>query len=189
MDDTRSLPRPTALVLGAGGFLGRWLTLELLRRGRTVAVGLRGGPAREAELRRWLGDHGADETELAALTGVTVDITRPGLGLSRTDESALSDVQDVHNLAARYAFGLSRAEARAANLDGAVHTLNWAAGRPGCAGSSTSPATASAVRPRPSTRCRPPTPTVCTGRSARTRRPRPRATPPSGSSPRSSGSR
>jgi nucleoside-diphosphate-sugar epimerase len=130
MDDTRPLPRPTALVLGAGGFLGRWLTLELLRRGRTVAVGLRGGPARETELRRWLRDHGADGTALTGLTGVTVDITRPGLGLSPADDQALADVRDVHNLAARYAFGLSRAEARAANLDGAVHTLRWAAGRP-----------------------------------------------------------
>lgn len=37
----------------------------------------------------------------------------------------------MHNLAARYRFGLPRAEAHAANVDGALHTLHWAAGLTG----------------------------------------------------------
>ncbi|MFD9126603.1 SDR family oxidoreductase [Kitasatospora sp. NPDC059571] len=124
------MPRPTDLVLGATGFLGRWLVLELLDRGHAVAAGLRGGPARAAELRRWLAEHGADDARLTALTCVGIDTARPGLGLSDEDAQALTEVRDVHNLAARYAFGLSRAEAEAANVDGAVHPLRWAAGLP-----------------------------------------------------------
>ncbi|WP_405014367.1 SDR family oxidoreductase [Kitasatospora sp. NBC_01539] len=120
-------PRPTTLLLGADGFLGRWLALDLLRGGHPVAAGLRGGGARDTALRTWLTAHGADTT---ALTTVDADVSRPGLGLSAADEDLLGEVRDVVNLAARYAFGLSRAEARAANLDGAVHPLRWASGRP-----------------------------------------------------------
>ncbi|GAA2750279.1 SDR family oxidoreductase [Kitasatospora cinereorecta] len=116
----------TTLVLGANGFIGRWLTLELLNAGEHVAVGVRGG--RDAGLRAWLGDHGAPD--LTALTTVAVDVSRPGLGLSPADEERLADVRDVVNLAALYRFGLSRAEAVAVNVDGAVNAARWAAGRP-----------------------------------------------------------
>ncbi|MDH6124942.1 SDR family oxidoreductase [Kitasatospora sp. GP82] len=118
---------PTSLVLGATGFIGRWLALELLTQGHPVAAGLRGGAARDGELRRWLRLHGADTR---ALTTVAIDLTRPGLGLAPDDERHVSGVRDVFNLAALYRFGLSRAEARAANVEGAVHALRWAAERP-----------------------------------------------------------
>lgn len=121
------MPLPTTLVLGADGFLGRWLTLDLLLRGQHVAVGLRGGGARDAGLRAWLTGHGAGTT---ALTTVDTDVSRPGLGLSPADDARLAGVRDVFNLAARYAFGLARAEARAANVDGAIEPLRWAAARP-----------------------------------------------------------
>ncbi|MBP0453241.1 SDR family oxidoreductase [Kitasatospora sp. RG8] len=126
--DSVPLP-PRTLVLGATGFLGRWLVLELLGRGEPVAAGVRGGrgTAREHELRSWLRAHGADDT---ALTTVAADLTRPGLGLSPEDDARLENVRDVHNLAALYRFGLSRAEAHAANVAGALHALDWAAGRP-----------------------------------------------------------
>ncbi|MEU6234943.1 alpha/beta fold hydrolase [Kitasatospora sp. NPDC047058] len=123
-------PPPRTLVLGATGFLGRWLVLELLGRGEPVAAAVRGGrsSAQDQELRGWLRAHGADDD---ALTTVAADLTRPGLGLSPEDDALLADVRDVHNLAARYRFGLPRAEAHAANVDGALHTLHWAAGRSG----------------------------------------------------------
>ncbi|MEV7175438.1 SDR family oxidoreductase [Kitasatospora sp. NPDC093679] len=122
---------PGTLVLGATGFIGRWYVLELLTRGEHVAVGLRGGAARDGELRSWLTARGAAPDAVAErLTTVATDITRPGLALPAADEHRLEGVRDVVNLAARYAFGLTRDEARAANVDGAIHPLHWAAGRP-----------------------------------------------------------
>ncbi|MFJ9520187.1 SDR family oxidoreductase [Kitasatospora sp. NPDC101801] len=115
----------TTLVLGANGFIGRWLVRELLVQGNPVAVGIRSG--RDAELRRWLTGH---DTATDALTTVAADITRPDLGLSPADHERLTEVRDIHNLAALFRFGLPRDEARTANRDGAVHVLRWAAARP-----------------------------------------------------------
>ncbi|MER7757629.1 SDR family oxidoreductase [Kitasatospora sp. NPDC097643] len=125
-------PPPRTLVLGATGFLGRWLVLELLSRGEPVAAAVRDGRGpdggnRSTALRRWLRDHGADDT---ALTTVTTDLTRPGLGLSPADDTRLAEVRDVHNLAARYQFGLTRTQAEPTNVDGALHALHWSATRP-----------------------------------------------------------
>ncbi|MEV6205734.1 SDR family oxidoreductase [Kitasatospora sp. NPDC051914] len=125
------MTHPGTLVLGATGFIGRWYVLELLERGEHVAIGLRGGAARDTGLRDWLTAHGASPDALAdRLTTVAADITRPGLGLSRHDGELLAGVRDTVNLAARYAFGLTRADARTANVDGALHPLRWAAERP-----------------------------------------------------------
>ncbi|MEU4699277.1 alpha/beta fold hydrolase [Nonomuraea dietziae] len=119
--------KPETLVVGATGLIGRRLTAELLTRGRAVAVTVRGGSARGAELRTWLREHDIDE---GALTVMTADITRPGLGLDPGDGERLSSVRDVFNAAGVYRFGLGREEARRANVDGVVNVLRWAATRP-----------------------------------------------------------
>ncbi|MEE1786039.1 SDR family oxidoreductase [Streptomyces sp. SP17BM10] len=127
------MPLPTTLVLGATGFIGRWLALELLTQGEPVAVAVRGGAGgrRDTALRSWLRAHGADDTALTtALTTVATDLTHPGIGLGPEDDARLAEVRDVHNLAARYEFGLTRAEAHPANVDGALHALRWSATRP-----------------------------------------------------------
>ncbi|MFE2414789.1 SDR family oxidoreductase [Kitasatospora sp. NPDC059408] len=123
------MPLPTTFVLGATGFIGRWLVLELLTRGEPVAVAVRGGTGspRDTALRSWLRAHGTVDT---TLTTVAADLTDPGLGLSPEDDARLAAVRDVHNLAARYEFGLTRAEAQPANVDGALHALRWSATRP-----------------------------------------------------------
>ncbi|MGN9783316.1 SDR family oxidoreductase [Nonomuraea sp. ZG12] len=136
---------PDTLVVGATGFVGRWLTAELLARGRPVAASVRGGPARAAELRTWLREHGVDDR---ALTVVPADTTRPGLGLPATNrtesvrdgenrpdsvqdvEDQLGSVRDVFNTAGTFRFGMSRQEARRANVDGALNVLRWAGARP-----------------------------------------------------------
>ncbi|MFB7469708.1 SDR family oxidoreductase [Kitasatospora sp. NPDC056184] len=120
-------PPPTSLVLGATGFLGRWLVLELLGRGEPTAATVRPGAGRSDELRRWLRAHGVDDHPL---TTVAADLTRPGLGLTPEDDARLAEVRDIHNLAARYSFGLDRAAAHTANVDGALTALHWAAERP-----------------------------------------------------------
>ncbi|MBB5965131.1 alpha/beta fold hydrolase [Planomonospora venezuelensis] len=111
---------PDSIVFGAAGFVGRSLVAELLRRGRRVAAAVRGPGDR---LTSWLAAQGADTAGLAV---VTADITVPGLGLT-----GLDGVRDVYNAAARFAFGLSAAEARLANVTGAVNVADWAAARPG----------------------------------------------------------
>ncbi|WP_063765276.1 SDR family oxidoreductase [Nonomuraea candida] len=107
-----------SIVFGAGGFIGRFLVAELLRRGHAVAAAARGDG-----LRSWLADR---DVPLDGLTVVRADITVPGLGLP---PDALPAVRDVYNCAGRYAFGLSVEEARAANVTGALNVLDWAATR------------------------------------------------------------
>ncbi|MET7999601.1 SDR family oxidoreductase [Nonomuraea glycinis] len=114
------MQEPDTLVVGATGFIGRWLTAELLTRGRPVAATVRGGPAREAELRTWLRDHDVNDQ---ALTVVPADV-----GLSREDP--LDSVRDVFNAAGAYRFGMSRGEAEGANVHGALNVLRWAGARP-----------------------------------------------------------
>ncbi|WP_052849487.1 alpha/beta fold hydrolase [Streptomyces avicenniae] len=103
-----------ALVFGATGFVGRSLVAELLTRGRRVTAAVR-----TDTLTPWLAAQGVDP---GGLDVVTADITRPLTGLPAA--------RDVYNTAARYAFGLGMREARAANVTGALHVLEWAAGLP-----------------------------------------------------------
>ncbi|MFD8816494.1 alpha/beta fold hydrolase [Streptomyces sp. NPDC059627] len=110
-----------SIVFGAGGFIGRSLVAELLRRGGRVAAAVRGSGD---GLTAWLDGQGVDR---AALTVVRADITAPGLGLP---EEGLSGIRDVYNTAARFAFGITEAQARAVNVTGAVHVVEWAAGLP-----------------------------------------------------------
>ncbi|MEV8632275.1 alpha/beta fold hydrolase [Streptosporangium sp. NPDC051023] len=114
---------PDSIVFGAAGFIGRSLVAELLRRNRVVAAALRGSGDR---LTSWLGEQRVDTTRL---TIVAADVTVPGLGLEGRDD--LEGVRDVHNTAARFAFGLSAAEARSVNVTGALNMADWAATRQG----------------------------------------------------------
>ncbi|MCT2589434.1 SDR family oxidoreductase [Streptomyces sp. N2-109] len=116
-----------SLVLGATGFLGRWLVRELLTGGVPVAAAVRGGDRRDGGLREWLRGHDVDD---GAMLTVAADLTRPGLGLAPADAARLENVRDVFNVAGRYGFGLPVEEARAANVDGALHVLHWAATLP-----------------------------------------------------------
>ncbi|MGW7477914.1 alpha/beta fold hydrolase [Nonomuraea muscovyensis] len=103
-----------AIVFGATGFIGRSLVAELLARGQRVAAAVRNDT-----LTPWLTSEGVDT---GGLTVVTADITRP--------LSGLPEARDVYNTAARFAFGLGVPEARATNVTGALHVLEWAATLP-----------------------------------------------------------
>lgn len=111
----------STLVLGAAGLIGSALVRRLLRDGAEVVAAVR--PGSEHRLLDRLGD-----TDRARLTVVPADITRPDLGLP--PDFPAHRVRDVHNCAARYAFGLDPAEARAVNVDGALHVLDWSARLP-----------------------------------------------------------
>jgi nucleoside-diphosphate-sugar epimerase/pimeloyl-ACP methyl ester carboxylesterase len=105
-----------SIVFGAAGFIGRFLVAELLRRGRVVAATVRG----DDRLTPWLRGRGVD---VGRLEVITADITRPGLGLPQ----GLDAIRDVYNPAARFAFGLTVEEARATNVTGARHVVDWTA--------------------------------------------------------------
>ncbi|MEU7898308.1 alpha/beta fold hydrolase [Nonomuraea sp. NPDC049152] len=104
-----------AIVFGATGFIGRSLVAELLNENQRVAAAVR-----TDTLTPWLSARGIDTS---GLTVVSADITRPLTGLP--------DVRDVYNAAARFAFGLDVAEARATNVTGALNVIEWAATLPG----------------------------------------------------------
>ncbi|MDD9379809.1 alpha/beta fold hydrolase [Streptomyces sp. ZAF1911] len=104
-----------AIVFGATGFIGRSLVAELLTRGQRVAAAVRNDT-----LTPWLISQGVDT---GGLDVVVADITRP--------LSGLPEVRDVYNAAGRFAFGLGVQEARATNVTGALHVLEWAAELPG----------------------------------------------------------
>ncbi|KOX13999.1 SDR family oxidoreductase [Nocardiopsis sp. NRRL B-16309] len=120
-------PTPRALVLGATGLIGRRLLAELLHDGQAAAAGTRSRGSEEALL-SWLRGHAVPT---ARLTTVRVDLARPDLGLGGDDAHGLRDVRDVYNCAGRYRFGMDRQEARAANVDSALHALVWASRLPG----------------------------------------------------------
>ncbi|MGW3951280.1 alpha/beta fold hydrolase [Streptomyces sp. NPDC004752] len=110
-----------SIVLGAGGFIGRSLVAELLRDGRQVAAAVRGSAD---GLTAWLDTQGVDRSGLSV---VRADVTLPGLGLP---QQGLHGVRDVYNTAARFAFGIEAEQARAVNVTGAVHVVDWAAELP-----------------------------------------------------------
>ncbi|UBU08301.1 alpha/beta fold hydrolase [Nonomuraea gerenzanensis] len=109
-----------SIVFGASGLIGRYLVAELLRRGHGVAAAVRGDGA---GLTAWLA---GQDVPVDGLAVVRADITEPGLGLP----GGLKEIRDVYNCAGRYAFGMSAEEARATNVTGALHVLDWAANRP-----------------------------------------------------------
>lgn len=113
---------PDTLVIGSTGLIGRWLIPELTRQGRHVAAMVRNAAERGDEFRTWVADHAGDPEKLTIVDG---DLTEPGLGLG-----PLPTVRDVYNLGGRFAFGLTEAEARTVNVDGAQEALRWAEKQP-----------------------------------------------------------
>jgi dihydroflavonol-4-reductase len=111
------------LVTGANGFIGRWLLCELTGRGRSVVAMVRRAAEREAELRSFVSAHGGDARLLRVVEG---EIERPGLGLT----APLTGVRAVYHLAARFEFGASVEQARAANVQGLLEVARWASEQP-----------------------------------------------------------
>ena len=110
------------LVTGATGLIGRWLLAALTKRGKVTAALVRGADEREDELRAFVNRLGGDASRLVVVDG---DVEEKGLGLT----VSLPKVRVVYHLAARFAFDLTRAEARRANVDGTRHVVEWASAR------------------------------------------------------------
>ncbi|MFE9575778.1 alpha/beta fold hydrolase [Nocardia sp. NPDC006044] len=112
-----------SIVLGAAGFIGRAVVAQLLEQGETVIAAVR--PGGEQRLGAWLRASAVDQRGLRV---VACDITARDLGLPA--DLDVTDIRDVYNCAARFAFGLGKDDAYAVNVTGALNMLDWAATLP-----------------------------------------------------------
>ncbi|MEZ4328355.1 MAG: alpha/beta fold hydrolase [Polyangiales bacterium] len=114
-------------VTGANGFIGRFLLVELTRRGALVWALMRRAEERVDELRAWVDARGGDGRLVRA---TEFDLAAPDLGLTPEGEQVLACVDAVYHLAARFEFGLSVEVARQANVDASLRLVERLAQRP-----------------------------------------------------------
>jgi nucleoside-diphosphate-sugar epimerase/pimeloyl-ACP methyl ester carboxylesterase len=114
---------PDSAITGANGLIGRWLMVDLTRRGRMVVALVRNAAARRTELKEFVGAHGGDPTLVRV---DELDLMRDDLGV----EGDVSSVRDVYHCAGRYAWNLSEHEAHAVNVEGTMRVVRWAAQLP-----------------------------------------------------------
>ncbi len=123
----RSTDNPTVLVTGGTGHLGRWLLARLTARGERVLVPIRRASERGDELRSFVRSLGGDGALLSIVEG---DLDRPQLGLDEAALARLASVRVVHHLGARFAWGLTPAEAQRTNVEGSLRVVELAATMP-----------------------------------------------------------
>jgi dihydroflavonol-4-reductase len=109
-----------ALVFGATGFIGRWLTKELLDQGIPTTAALR-NINRLPSLREWLTDR---STNVDLLDVEHADLASEDIGLTGLD---FSHVSEIYNVAGAYAFGMSPDTAHAANVETSRRVVEFAA--------------------------------------------------------------
>jgi dihydroflavonol-4-reductase len=85
----------TLLMTGVTGLIGRWTAAELTREGHCVVGLARGAAAREADLKRWISDHGGNRDNLKLLEG---DLSAPGLGLTMEARGEARKASSIYNL-------------------------------------------------------------------------------------------
>ncbi|MCO7572632.1 SDR family oxidoreductase [Pseudomonas chlororaphis] len=110
-------------VTGGTGFIGQHLLAHLSAKGHTVRVLMR-RPERLAALREQVEHLGGCGTRVLAVAG---DLERDNLGLSPADRAALRHASVVFHLGAHFAWGLSLAQSRAVNVEGAQRVALLAA--------------------------------------------------------------
>ncbi|KUN76091.1 hypothetical protein AQJ66_35115 [Streptomyces bungoensis] len=110
----------TVLVTGASGFVGAEVTARLTAAGHTVLTLLH----RNGDLVR---NNGRKLTPgPGALTRITGDITRPGLGLSEDDRRLVRTADRIVHCAAVTDFGLPAERYESINVAGTRHVLSLA---------------------------------------------------------------
>ena len=111
----------TALVVGATGFIGKFLVAQLLRDRAKVFALCRNINEQEPQFRRWLTQQNINDQELSFIQG---DITLPNLGLSPEDWKTLKEVNYLYNASALFKWHLSMQQAKAVNVDGLTNLLH-----------------------------------------------------------------
>lgn len=115
--------RRSAIVFGASGFIGRWLVRELLDQSVTTTAVVR-STSSARQLLHWLEDHQA----AAVPEVILAQLDRDDLGWPPGEGPAATE---VYNMAGAYQFGMTVAQARAANVDTARRVVAFAATLPG----------------------------------------------------------
>ncbi|MEZ4375513.1 MAG: alpha/beta fold hydrolase [Polyangiaceae bacterium] len=127
MNDTPPPQTPDVMITGATGHIGRFLLLELLRRGRRVLALVRDSERRRKELMDWVRAHSVDPSGLSV---AEFSLEAWGRGEGSLADLPLGEVKDVYHLAARFEFGLEQAVARAANVEASLRFLEAASELP-----------------------------------------------------------
>lgn len=109
-----------ALVVGATGFIGKFLVAQLLRDYDQVFALCRNLDLQESSLRSWLEKRGANHKKLSCLQG---DVTMPALGISVEDWQRLTTVNYLFNCSALFTWNLSIQQAKAVNVSGLINLL------------------------------------------------------------------
>ena len=121
----------TVLITGATGFLGSHLAVRLLRDGQGTVWLARGAGRRTAaeRVRRILDWFGVDPGLRSGLRVVEAEISRPELGLARSEFEALAaDVDEIVHCASDTSFPeKKRPQVELANVEGTRNVLELAA--------------------------------------------------------------
>ena len=107
-------------VVGATGFVGKFLTAQLLQQGYPVFALVRNVSAQAQGLTEWLRQRGVSVEKLILIQG---DVTKKDLGVSKADWERLKCVTRLFNCAAWFAWDLTMQQAQAVNVFGAVNLL------------------------------------------------------------------
>ncbi|HLA32606.1 MAG TPA: SDR family oxidoreductase [Pseudomonas sp.] len=110
-------------VTGGSGFIGQHLLASLTRNGHPVTLLLR-SPAALPGLRGQVDRLGGNGQLLDAVAG---DLGKPGLGLDAAARERVRQAAVVFHLGAQFAWGLSVAQARQVNVEGALAVAELAA--------------------------------------------------------------
>lgn len=108
------------LVVGATGFIGKFLVAQLLQDNDHVFALCRNLGQQEASLKAWLEKQAIDHQNLICIQG---DITLPDLGVSVEDWKQLATVTHLLNTSALFAWNLSMQQAREVNVKGVINLL------------------------------------------------------------------
>ena len=103
MQNNQSVEK-VALVVGATGFIGKFLVARLLQSNDQVFVLCRSPDQQEPSLRTWLEKQSVSHQKLFCIQG---DVTLPALGISAQDWAQLSGVNYLFNTSALFAWNLS----------------------------------------------------------------------------------
>lgn len=111
----------TALVVGAAGFIGKYLVARLLRDNARVFALCRNIDDQADQLRHWLMQKGIDHQQLIFIKG---DVTLFDLGLLSQDWESLRDVKYLYNTSALFKWNLTMEQAREVNVNGLTNLLS-----------------------------------------------------------------
>ena len=110
-----------ALVMGATGFVGRFLIARLLQENFQVFAICRDMEHQPTALQDWLQQRDISTQKLIYIQG---DVTLPNLGISDENWIKLKKVNYLFNTSVLFAWDLSMQQARAVNVEGLINVLN-----------------------------------------------------------------